>query len=308
MRTFDRIAYYLAAIGREALPYRYFKSGLNASISQLDHLTHFERERINYCNMLDEVVDARDFPKLADLRVADGSRYYIDLMRVAKGFGQNFRINTLFGDITHVPDTPTIVKSRPIAGDRKNSVLLPLDAFRHFYLPSDPLPFGEKKPSAVWRGSINNELRRRAVETHYHSKRHDIAHLKPFAGLPEPRQWLSVRDQLKSKYIISLEGNDVATNLKWIMGSNSVAISPKLHFETWFMEGKLIPGVHFVEVQPDLSDLDEKIAWCEDNQDQVQNIVREANTWVNGFRNQSVEFKLSQLVLKKYADMTGQVL
>ena len=56
---------------------------------------------------------------------------------------------------------------------------------------------------------------------------------------------------------MSLEGIDVATNLKWIMSSNSLCFSPKLRYETWFMEGKLVPGVHFVEVRDDFDDLAE---------------------------------------------------
>ena len=50
----------------------------------------------------------------------------------------------------------------------------------------------------------------------------------------------------------------MSSNLKWIMSSNSIAVMPRPEFETWFMEGRLIPGVHYIEINRDYSDLDEK--------------------------------------------------
>jgi hypothetical protein len=38
---------------------------------------------------------------------------------------------------------------------------------------------------------------------------------------------ISIYDHLKYRYIMSLEGNDVASNLKWIMSSNSIAVTPR---------------------------------------------------------------------------------
>ena len=46
-----------------------------------------------------------------------------------------------------------------------------------------------------------------------------------------------IRSPLKKhKFILCIEGNDVASNLKWVMSSNSVAVMPKPKFESWFME------------------------------------------------------------------------
>ena len=49
-------------------------------------------------------------------------------------------------------------------------------------------------------------------------------------------------DNLNYKFILAIEGYDVATNLKWIMSSNSLAVMPRPTYATWFMEGTLIPG------------------------------------------------------------------
>ena len=49
------------------------------------------------------------------------------------------------------------------------------------------------------------------------------------------------------------------------MSSNSLAVMPKPKFESWFMEGLLIPDHHFVEIKRDYSDLEEKLNYYIDN-------------------------------------------
>ena len=51
---------------------------------------------------------------------------------------------------------------------------------------------------------------------------------------------MTINEQLHYKFILCSEGNDVASNLKWVMSSNSIAVMPKPKFETWFMEGILV--------------------------------------------------------------------
>ena len=78
---------------------------------------------------------------------------------------------------------------------------------------------------------------------------------------------ISEYDHLGYKFIMCLEGNDVATNLKWVMSSNSLAVMPKPVYETWYMEGRLIPNYHYVEIKPDYSDLEERIQYYIDHPD-----------------------------------------
>jgi nucleoside-diphosphate-sugar epimerase len=83
---------------------------------------------------------------------------------------------------------------------------------------------------------------------------------------------LSTQEQLQSKFIISIEGNDVATNLKWILYSNSVVIMPKPTICSWIMEDKLISGTHYIEIKSDYSDLEEKYKWCLNNLEECKKI------------------------------------
>ena len=50
----------------------------------------------------------------------------------------------LFGDITHSPDLPSIVKSRPINDKNHNSILMKLNKVRHFTYTNDSNKFDDK--------------------------------------------------------------------------------------------------------------------------------------------------------------------
>ena len=69
--------------------------------------------------------------------------------------------------------------------------------------------------------------------------------------------------QLHFRYLLAVEGNDVASGLKWMLASNSVVLMVPPRRETWARESQLQAWVHYVPVQPDFSDLVEKLEFCE---------------------------------------------
>jgi hypothetical protein len=112
--------------------------------------------------------------------------------------------------------------------------------------------------------------------------------------------FLTIRQQLDYKYIHSIEGNDVATNLKWIMSSNSIVFMTKPTCESWFMEGDLIANHHYVEIQNDWSDLVEKIEYCNNNLEFCTKILDNAQKHVSLFKNPKSEELITMMVLEKY--------
>jgi len=226
--------------------------------------------------------------------------YYFDTMEYARCFNDNNRWCLLPGDITKVNDIPTIVKSRPIAGDNKNSVLMKMDKVRHFIFVHDKLNFTEKKDMAIFRGKIaQKEIRERFVKEFYGKPRFDIGTIdliKPEWKRPK----ISLYDHLKYKYVMASEGNDVASNLKWVMSSNSIAIMPRPVYETWFMEGMLKPDYHYIEVKPDFSDLEEKMDYYTAHPEAAQAIIDHAHEYVEQFKDSKREDIISLLVLDKY--------
>jgi hypothetical protein len=84
---------------------------------------------------------------------------------------------------------------------------------------------------------------------------------------------LKPRIMLKNKVLLSIEGNDVATNLKWALYSNSVVMGPPPTKMTYGLENLLVPWVHFIPLHHNFSDLEEKMEWVWRNDADAKNIA-----------------------------------
>ena len=118
---------------------------------------------------------------------------------------------------------------------------------------------------------------------------------------------LTIKEQLEYKFVLAIEGYDVASNLKWVMSSNSIAVMPRPTCETWFMEGTLIPNYLYIEIKPDFSDLEERLQYYMAHTDEAQAIIEHAHEYIEQFKNKKREQLISHLVLEKYFKMTGQI-
>lgn len=267
--------------------------------------------RIVYYNKLDSLSTcSENAVLLKNFKLAGrSSAYFFDTQIHTRYFPDHLKADFLFGDITYVPTSPSIVKSRPIASGNEYSVLLNLDRYRHFNFIHDPIPFSQKRNVLVWRGDISERKQERLLflERFYEHPLCDLGSSNLW--LPNP-QWqkpfMSIKEQLAYKYILCLEGIDVATNLKWVMSSNSVPVMPRPRFETWFMEGTLRPGYHYVEIQDDFSDLEEKLAYYNQHPKEAERIVAQAHSHVRQFLDSDGERFLALKVLERYFLMTGQ--
>jgi len=81
---------------------------------------------------------------------------------------------------------------------------------------------------------------------------------------------------LKYRYVLCPNGNDVPTNLYWVIKSNSVAFREDCDFEC-VPDFFLKPWVHYVPVSKGLGDLKEKFSYCEANLDVCERIIEQAN-------------------------------
>ena len=237
--------------------------------------------------------------------------YYFDAREVLRFFDPELRFRFLPGDRTCVPDTPALIKSRPIAPDdsNANAVLLKLNKVRHFVFADDPLPFARKSDTLVFRGNVYVEQPHRVLffEKHFGAPSIDAGDT---AKRPCRAEWaaprMTIAEQLRHKFILSLEGNDVASNLKWIFSSNSIAVMPRPRFETWFQEGLLVPGVHYIEVARDYSDVQERLAHYRSRPDLCEQINAAEHAWINRFRDPVRELLVSLKVLERYFSITNE--
>lgn len=235
--------------------------------------------------------------------------YYLDQREVTRYFPPSWRWQFCPGDVYFTPSSPTIVKSRLLAGDNANSILLKLDKLRHFMFVKDPTPFTEKPHTLIFRGKIRqSRLRTAFMEKFGNHPDFDCGVVGRNEGCPEG--WMkpkkTIREHLDYKFIMAIEGNDVASNLKWVMSSNSVAVMPRPTCETWFMEGLLKGGEHYIEVRDDFADLEEKIAFYTAHPEEAETIVRNAHAWVSQFRDEKRERLIGLMVLDRYFELSGQ--
>lgn len=237
------------------------------------------------------------------------STYQLDLWESLRYFPRHLKVERIFGDNVINPPRPSIVKSRPISAEGSNGVLLKLNRIRHFQFVEDLIPFREKADRLVWRGNAAQPHRVAFLEKFFDHPLCDVGHYyhRPVENMPYKRPELRVAGQLRSKFVFALEGNDVATNLKWILSSNSLCVMPPPRFETWFMEGRLQPGVHYVQVKPDYSDLEENLTRYRQDPDAAEHIIRNANQWVAQFQDPHSETLAALSVLNRYFRLSGQI-
>lgn len=231
-----------------------------------------------------------------------GQVYYFDTREWLRYFPADWRFAHVPGDVTETPAVPALVKSRPIAGDNGNAAVLNLNKVRHFIFVGRDAPFAEKDGVAIFRGKVRGKPKRIALfERWFGAEGFDLGDTSSRPVRPE---WAvakaTIREQLRHRFVLCVEGNDVSSNLKWVMSSNSLAVMPRPEFETWFQEGLLEPGVHYVEVAPDFSDLREKLDWHLAHPAACERILAAAHAWVDRFRDPVREKLVSLRVLDRY--------
>lgn len=214
-----------------------------------------------------------------------------------------------FGDINKNLEYPGLTKSRPISAT-SNNVLLPLETARHFDFVDDQFAFKSKLDAAVWRGAAYQPHRQIFLRNTAHSKFgnfEDTSRLTRKNKLTKPPEFMSIKDQLKYKFIVSLEGNDVASNLKWIMASNSIAIMPKPKMETWFSERHLVANQHYIEISDDYSDIDEKIEYFLAHPKECREINAEAKRYCEPFFDLERQYQLGMVIADRYFESINPV-
>lgn len=226
------------------------------------------------------------------------------------------------GDSTEAEAVPCIGKARSLSQPGRVA-LLPLETFRH----QPPLaaiaalesrarrPFEQRNRCAVWRGVTSGPPegfgrvpraqfapRRSLVEGWHNAStaatggvRVDVAYnqltqgAKRFPGLHAKylRRRIYLQELVQCRYLPIVEGNDVATALKWALYTESVVLMPPPTKESWALEGSLQPWVHYVPVAPDFSDLGLRLAWCEAHVEHAGAIARAGSAHIMRVLGQS---------------------
>ena len=205
---------------------------------------------------------------------------------------------------------PTLAKSR-LRNARVPGILLKLNPGRHWGFLSEPPPlsarlsWAERKDALIWRGTSATgrcagctNVRQRFVD--------ELAGRSP-EGIDVAfgeDSHMSEDDMRQYRYTLSLEGNDVATDLKWKLASGLVVLMPTPTTESWLMEFALQPGVHYVAVETP-ADVPVKLAELRARPEEAERISGAARAWMAPFADVEEEAKLQRKVLRKVVALVG---
>lgn len=307
-----RPPYFIKNYLRYLIPDKWYRKQLQQTLAEVEKRPDRDAilDRVAYYNKLSSHTPiSAEAPRLGDFRRRkEHSFYYFDARESTRWFPIDRRWHYLFGDVWTLQDKPTIVKSRPICGDNSNSVILKLNKFRHFIHINDKTPFSQKRDQAIFRGGIKvNPIRVELFRIHYGNPLCDLGAIRLSNSFPQEwaRPKISLWKHLNYKFIFAIEGYDVASNLKWIMSSQSVAVMPRPTCETWFMEGRLVPEKHYIEIKADFSDLEEKLNYYIAHPDEAVAISKNANEYWEQFLDPKREMLTALMVLDKYFRLTN---
>lgn len=186
---------------------------------------------------------------------------------------------------------------------------------RHFgalkYVPNNDVPWEEKLDAAVFRGALTGKNRIIGINPNTltdterchriprcrfvsmyggdESQRNIDARLVYRSNASAPISIpgmelygdnLSMKQLLQYKVLILLEGNDVASGLKWALFSESVVMMPHPTCTSWAMEELLEPWVHYVPIANDFEDVNEQLEWVIQNDQAARQIAKRGRLWI----------------------------
>ena len=223
---------------------------------------------------------------------------------------EKFIVFIAFGDINIKMKQFCLSKSRPVDLINNFNILLNLNTQRHWNGIEDvnnyDIIYEKKDNKIIWRGaSTGKDKRVKFVEKYQNhpNKNIDIKFSNLCQNISNNNyilDKLTIKDQLKSKFIISIEGNDVATNLKWALYSNSLVLMNKPKIVSWFMEDQLIPYYHYVPISDNFDDLEEKYNWCLNNLNECKKITENGKKYIQIFLDRENEKEVTKRILEIY--------
>lgn len=202
--------------------------------------------------------------------------------------------------ILPVVDKTRLSHDNLIKFDRIGNIIWPLHHSRHYgpvqkYLDLKKVggetPWDKKKNAVLFRGeptgdSVKDPIIGKADISGFPSgPRKHVVKEYGFANKNDIdvalRSGVSMKQQLSYKYLLSIEGNDVATGLKWQLASDSVVFMAKPMTVSFAMEELLVPFVHYVPIKSDYSNLMEMVEWARENDKKCKWISQQASLYMD---------------------------
>jgi hypothetical protein len=137
------------------------------------------------------------------------------------------------------------------------------------------IPFREKIAKVIYCGNNNDN------KYNWFSNREETLSPREYLksekvkkeNIVVPSQYVSRHDMVNYKYILDIDGiSSTWCATAWKMNSGSVIFKHKSVWEQWFHH-EYLPGIHYVEISEDFSDIQEKYEWCEAHPEECEKMV-----------------------------------
>lgn len=274
---------------------------------------------LNRALTLEDTIDTmriKDFPKWKDDR-CNMHLQKIQDWNAIKQFTTNHVFPLRFSDNSG-HDRAAISHSRPLYTGHGMLCILDDVWARHKHGSDDPMPFEEKINKIHFLGSFTGPF----VSTENKTSRVEILSkwfdqgewidvgfiLKPQNVTERPeyeeklkpliKPQIPLKDCMKHRYILCIEGNDGCSAFSWALASNCVPIHTyPFSSATHFMNG-LQPYVHFVPVKRDGSDLQEAWQWCQENEEKCKQIAQNGREHMKPMQDKELCLKVEAEFVK----------
>lgn len=185
-------------------------------------------------------------------------------------------------------------------------------------------PWEQKLSIAVWRGSMTGGMfspenflsfpRSRAVTLSLQFPSLINARFTQLCQCTNPKKvkkhfedyfgnQYTITKQMKYKYQVLIDGNSCAySGAYWRLFSNCVVLKQSSPNIQWYYKG-LVPNVHYIPVQSDLSDLIQKIRWAQEHDQEARIISHKAQEFANGNLTYPDILYYVYLLLTEYAKL-----
>lgn len=297
----ERIAYYLGGIGRQ----RVLVDANNLNLAQVGYSSKILLA--DYQTLLQAAISGR---------IKDG--YTLSLLNLYELLPASYRKRRFL----YYPGDHglkgrffgLLAKARQC--DDPTVTLLNLNPARHWryaaYTEAVDRDYRRKKGGVVWRGAMTGRRKAKGARRDFVKKFSDgPSHFdvgftrrskekEQNAVLFKDRK--TIKELLQYKLLVSLEGNDVASGLKWMLRSNSVVMMPEPTVSSWLMEEKLEPFVHYIPLAHDFSDAEEQFHWAMRHEEECMSISRNASEYMTQFMDPRRETLIECAVFQRYLD------
>lgn len=118
---------------------------------------------------------------------------------------------------------------------------------------------------------------------------------------------IPMNEQIEYKYILSIAGHSGGVNrISWILQSGCLWLKVKPldiidATDSWYTP-LLKEGEHYIEITEDLSNLEEKIIWCRNNDDKCKQIVENAKNIYNNYFTKDKLIDYSEFILNSISN------